>query len=65
MDVKAVAAGLIIGAALALYLTHRHRAAGQDPAHPHLRALPPPEERRERVREGAQRLRDLREREVA
>jgi hypothetical protein len=53
MNSTSLAAGLIIGAALAVYLTHRHRAASHDPAHPHLPALPSPEERRERVLRGA------------
>jgi hypothetical protein len=62
---KSLAAGLIIGAALAIYVTHRRRAASHDPAHPHLPPVPPPEERRERVQRGAERLRDLRERQAA
>jgi hypothetical protein len=61
MNAKALAAGLVIGGALAIYLTHRHRAASHDPANPHLPALPSPEERHERVLHQAERLRDLRE----
>jgi hypothetical protein len=65
MNAKSLAVGLIIGAALAVYVIHRHRAASDDSAQPHRAQIPSPEERRERVSRGAERLRDLREGQAA
>jgi surfactin synthase thioesterase subunit len=55
-------AGLLVGAALACYLTERKKKKQRrDPVHPHLAALPPPEVRREQLERTAQKLAEARE----